>query len=354
MKIGILTPTVIREMPYLDIYYKELSKYDVDVEVINWNRFGEKENFNGKLYSFNYNIKNNKNYAIKIIAFIKYQKYILQVLKNNKYDKIIILCPQTIYGIYRKILKLYKNNYLLDIRDYSIVNKDKRFINSIIKNSYVTAISSEGYLRWLPKYSNKYILSHNITDISIEYDNKIINRNNISVATIGSIRDYVGNSKVINELKNKKHIKIEFYGKGVDEEKLKEYSKNNNVENIYFYGAYQRENEYNIYKNIDIINAYTEEINNLGFITALPNRIYNAAKFLKPIIVRKDTFLGDMVREFNLGIVVDLRKDNLVKEINDYIINYNIEKHIKGSEEFLKKVLYDKKIFEEKFIKFLE
>lgn len=355
MKVAIIAPTVMREMPYINIYIKTLNEENIDFDIINWDRFNEEEEEVRNKYTYKGEIKNNRSLLKKYINFIKYQIYIKKILNKNKYDKLIILCPQTIILIYKFIINRYKENYILDIRDYSIINKLNFIIKDIINNSFFTAISSEGYLQWLPNLMSKYVISNNINDCSIIKSNNQINiKNNIIIATIGSIRDFKGNKKVIDSLKNINNISIEFYGKGIDEDRLRKYCKDNEVNNSKFYGKYDSSEEDSIYKKVDFVNAYTEEINNIGFLTAMPNRIYKSAKFTKPIIVRKNTYLGNVVEKFNLGISVDLSKDDLSIEIKKYIQNFDQNEFKKNCIDFLSEVNEEVKFFEKKLNLFLK
>lgn len=344
MKIGIIGPANLRELPYLKLYDQILIDKKIEFDIINWNKYGEEEDYISKKYTYQKSIDNNTGILNKGIEYLKFQRYAYNLIKKNKYDKLIILCPQTILFIYYYIINKYKNKYILDIRDYSYVNKFKLFYKLIVNNSYCTIISSKGYLEWLPK-STKYKIVHNINSELIpskkqaQYNRSYQMKDIITIGTIGSIRDYEGNKYVIEQVHNSKKLEKKFFGKGIDEEQLRQYCEKNKINKCYFYGRYSPDEEQELYKKVDFINVYTEDLNNKGAITLLPNRLYNACINYKPLIARENTFLGEIVKKYNLGITVDLNRDNLEKEIECYVKNICMETYERNVESFINNVI---------------
>lgn len=75
----------------------------------------------------------------------------------------------------------------------------------------------------LPK-SSKYMINHNTTICSLNVLQKVdvnhfINKKQLVIANIGSIRDYQINTDLINALKNKENIAVKFNGYGAITEK---------------------------------------------------------------------------------------------------------------------------------------
>ena len=80
-------------------------------------------------------------------------------------------------------------------------------------------ISSNAYKKWLPK-NYRYILSHNVrkTDLAVNICNSctIWSNNKIEVLTIGQIRDFSSNSKLIKCLGNSEYFNLKFIGDGTE------------------------------------------------------------------------------------------------------------------------------------------
>ena len=354
LKIGIIAPTSICEMPYLDIYIDLLKGENIQYDIINWDKIDGKEYKADNKFTYVNLMSNNSGILKKAVNYIKYQLYVAKLLRKNSYQGLIILCPQTVFFIYKFIVSRFKNKYILDIRDYSVINNLKNISNNIITNSYFTAISSDGYKQWLPKYDG-YKVCHNCRENFPKLGDMIsLDKDNIVVGTIGSIRDYEGNKKVIEGLCKSNNYIVNFYGSGVDEKKLINFKEENDISNCNFYGRYSKEVEEDIYKKVDLINVYTENLSNPGYVTALPNRLYNGCLYRKPLIARKGTFLGDIVTENYLGIAIDLNSESLEEKLNEYILNFDKDRYLVSTDKFMQKVAENQIEFKSKFISFIK
>ncbi|MEG1028063.1 MAG: hypothetical protein RSE07_05175, partial [Oscillospiraceae bacterium] len=108
-----------------------------------------------------------------------------------------------------------------------------------------------------------------------------------------------------------------------------------------------------LYKNIDVINSIYGDTS-LEVTTALPNRLYEACLFKKPIISSKKTYLGEVIALYNLGIVVDVEKDDVLPMINDYVKNFDVSNFKKGCQDFINDVKNDEKIIYSKLDEFIK
>lgn len=356
MKLAIITAANFREMPYIDNYIKILNKNNVKFDIYNWNRFELDENINikGDVYTFCKKMTNRENAIFKLFAYFKFNLFLKKHLIQNKYDKIIVFTPQTILFLYKYLCSNYKNKFILDIRDYSNAKFYYEILEKLIFNSWFTSISSERYKEWLPKY-DKYVMCHNIDIEKIRLAEKYIyagiGEKTLKVATIGSIRDYKANVEIIKQFKNKSNRYLVFNGKGEIEENLKKFVKDNNIENIEFTGSYNRDEEEKHYINADMINAYVTESRSK---TSLLNRLYNSIIYGKPLIAKSNTYMADIVSEYNLGVDVDLDKgDDLICVIENFIKIDNINNYNNGRKRFLDKIKTDQQHFTSNVEEFL-
>lgn len=352
MKVGIICSANIAHMPYLEYYTNILDKNNIDYNIINWNKLNIEDKFEDKRITFNYESSLLKNKILKIKDYYKYSKFIKTALKENNYDKLIILTAQSGIFIKKYIFKHYKNKYILDIRDYASAKYYMSILENLIKNSYFTSISSPGYKTWLPK-SDKYIISHNISNDRLKNlkNFKLDFKFPINVNTIGAIRHYNENIRIIDELKNNKDYNLYFMGKGSEEESLKLYCNKNSIDNVKFTGIYKREEEQNLYYSADIINIFTGNSQKRGELT---NRLYNACVYGKPMIVSKSSYMKDIVEKYSLGFAIDIEKENLKEEIAKYIQNFDEKTFNEGRCKFIELVKNDQEIFESKLNQFIE
>lgn len=347
LKLVLITPSNKLYMPYVNNYILLLEEKNIAYDIIIWDRFHINES--GDFVYSDSKTGHKRNFY----DYLKYSRYIKKTLKKNKYDKVIVFGLQVSFFLQRVLSEYYKGKYIFDIRDY---NKIIKFINveKIIENSFATVISSGGYKNWLPS-SKKLTLNHNINVYNTTELKQVINQNqleqNIKIGSIGAIRDYRVNIDFIENLKHIKQITLNYHGEGTINDDLQRYIKQNKIENVHITGRYRKEEEELLYAANNFINVlrYNDGINNY---TALPNRLYNAVIYGKPLIAYKGTYLADVIKMYNLGIVIS-SFDQLEDYLSEKIKKFNYEKYNTGRKEFIEAVLQENLIFRDKLIQFL-
>lgn len=348
MKIALICPTNMELMPYLDNYADILKEQDVQFDKIIWNRLGksyEEEN----IYLYQGNVEGIQQ-GIK--EYFLFSEFIKKTLKKNDYDKIIIFGIQLSFFLSRFLRKKYNKSYIFDIRDK---HKLKYFFNidKFINNSYATVISSRKYETWLPQH--EYILNHNTkensTTIISGKKTKVGKAHSLNILSYGMLRDLEINKAVINETTGN-NIMFSYFGKSDIQNLLKEYAMKNNIKNVNFSGEYHPFEEPDIIKSGDMVNIlrYPDSENNK---TALPNKLYTAIKFNKPILCFKGTYLSEIVKEYDLGLVLN-EIENMEKKISEYFSKLDYIELEKKQEKFLKMIVLENLNFKYEIIKFLE
>ena len=333
-------------MPYVENYTDILNETDVDYDIINWDRFGIEEES-----SFIY--KDNKiGHQRGILDYYKFKRFVSKHLNTRKYDKVIVFGIPMMFFLKRAILSRFKGNYVLDIRDYHKMLKYFNIFRIVNKSSFVV-LSSPGFKKWLPN-SDKYIINHNTRIRGLDELNNfemLCNKKKISIAYIGSIRDFQINIDFIDALKNNDRIDLYFHGEGHINKDIQKYLDCNNIKNVYLTGRYIKEQEKELYFKNNIINVlrYNDGINNK---TALPNRLYNAVVYGKPVIAFGGTYLTEIIKGYGLGLVIN-NFIGIEDEIVRYIREFDRTTYNKGRKTFLQNVITDNNYFKlnlEKFI----
>lgn len=353
MKVGLILPGNIWFCPYVSIYTHLLEKVGVDYDIISWNRDGSEH---GGI-QFNERLNNNNGRLSKLLPFIKYASFIKKTVKKNNYDRLIVFGPQVAIFINRFLSKYYKERYIFDYRDLSIEQKRcfKRSFLRVLRNSFANVISSPGFKRCLPE-GFEYLLSHNF---SIEAVRKALRVNNpvtlykndmIKVLTIGGIRNYSSNIEIVKALANKENFTLQFVGKGSAADMIKEYAKQNKVENIDFEGFYPKEKEPQYIRQASFLNIFYPR--RLSHDTILSNRFYNALIYRKPMIVTTDTIQGDYVERYQLGLSLD-NCDKLDVKMKEYLELLDYETFSKRCDKLLNTFLRDYEILENKMLEFV-
>ncbi|HCS76097.1 MAG TPA: hypothetical protein DIW17_19770 [Clostridiales bacterium] len=342
MRIALVCPSNLLFMPYVDNYTRILKGCNKDYDIILWDRFHIEDEKNPLIYR-DAKIGHQRGF----LDYHKYYKFVIKILNAADYDKVIVFGLQLAFFLKRVLIKEFKGNYIIDIRDYNkIVNYFN--IGKIINASSFSVLSSPGFKQWLPE-SDKYVINHNTQIQSTKELAELKdcrNKERFTVAYIGSVRNYRTNVELISSLKKCDWIDIVFHGEGYINESIQEYLDLNGIENVTLTGRYNREDEENLYLSTDLVNILVsdESINNR---TLLPNRLYNAAKYGKPILALDGTYLAEQIKKYNLGIVIN-SFDDVEYKIKEYMDNFDSKSFDTDRNRFLDAVMQENRQYRTK------
>ncbi len=349
--LGLIIPANLYFCPYVKIYTNMFDSYNIDYEIISLNKDGMEENVS---FHFDYSIKGTSSLVKKLCCYYTYSRFVKRIVRNRKYDKLIIFGPQIGLFLYSFLRKKYNRNFIFDYRDLSIDQYCQRRFNDLLKISSINVISSPGFEKLLPD-GHEYILSHNF-DISlvrsaISQECQLKKCDYFTVLTIGGIRDYEANVQVIDALKNRSDFSIYFIGKGVASEPLRKYCLNNDIENAHFKGFYQKQEEKDYILSSDVINIFYPRKRSHD--TAISNRFYNALIYKKPMITTVNTIQGDYVEKYKLGCAV---KDcyNLAEDIKLFYRSINSSDFLSNCTKLLTEFEADYCAFERAVLNFIK
>lgn len=336
----------IDKAPYVSYYIDVFKECGVEFRVLYWNRSMSYCNQN-TFITYNNPFSGN-NVFLKIYSYIKFYIFCYLYILKNKCNNIISFSITTSIFLSPILLIKYRNKYILDIRDYSPLAKYLKWILFfVIKKSRITFISSFGFRNWLPM--SNYVLSHNVSRSLLE--NNLYNYNKIdgfdnclNILTIGQIRDFNINKKLIDLLGNKDRFKLTFSGYSNVYNKLEMYSNSNKVLNIDFIGRYIKSDEASIVKSCSFINALTS--NNILSNFLITNRFYLSVLYCRPIIVFSNTYQAELVEKYKLGIVID-DVSRLVEYINNYILSFDFDEFYSNCLKCRFDILNDTLFFED-------
>ncbi|MDD4082443.1 MAG: hypothetical protein PHD05_03570 [Sphaerochaetaceae bacterium] len=334
-KIAIISNYSLRLCPFLKFYSDLFEANDIDYIIITKEPQNQKVSGN---YTFIQTPDLLKQNIMKRTFF--WYKFVLKQLKVNNCNKIVVAPTKTAI-VLAPILFFKKGKYVMDIRDYT--NEYSYFyklIEKILMNrSGLITISSAGFKKWLPLTKTKMSLIHNMkynyeSHINSDY---VINKDHkeaIVIAYIGLVDYFSTNVKLIDALKNNTNYKLQYSGIVSSNCKIIEYVKTEKIDNVIFTGPFNNEDKPQIHKKVDMINALYGN-DNLIVTTALPNKLYDAIIYRKPIIVSKGTYLGEVVEKFKIGIAIDVEYDDIKQKIQDFWYNFEVEEFYKNCDELL-------------------
>ena len=348
MRIGLLLPLNISVAPYLKIYTKVLDQLpDVEYDVIYCDKRGKKE---PAKHRFTLKTKDNVSKLQKLTYYFLYSRYLLRVLRKEKYDKLIVFGPQIAIFIQSYLCKHYKDRFIMDYRDLSIDRIFKKRYRKIVDASACNVISSPGFKEYLPE--KDYILSHNfdidivekaIADIRTEPNQLTRNDGKYHVMTIGGIRHVEQNREIIKALADNDKFQVTFAGWGFGVPALQKYVEENGIKNVSFTGFYNKQDEPGIIAQATFLNIYYSLEPNPR--TAISNRFYNSLIYRKPMITTIGTIQGKYAADYQVGLAVK-NAENLACEIEQYYQQFDSETYEQQRLKLLQSFRQDYQVFE--------
>jgi hypothetical protein len=349
MKVALILASNTRYAPYIYHYVRILKEENVDFDIFIWN----KENLiETNCISYDEFTDIRKSRLYRIASYFRYSNFIRERVNNKEYQKIVVFTVFLGVLLYPYLQKKFRKKYFFDIRDYSPILKfSPMIIDFIVKNSYKTIISSSGFLKWLPPSTN-YVLSHNYSfDNHFKYNSfQNINKNNITILTIGFLRDFETNKMLIDSCKNNAFYTLKFVGNGISYEPLMKYVAVNDIKNVVFTGAYDKENELDYLKNVTLMNILLgDDVNSR---TLLTNRLYLAIGNGIPVLVNDNSVQAEYVKKYKLGLIINA-DSVLCQSISNYFDKFNREEFLQNCANFLSDITIDQVEFEMSFKKFI-
>ncbi len=340
--------------PYAEQYERIIHETGQEYDILFWDRFsdGGLEKC-GREYIFHKKCQIGINRLKKIYPFYLYQKTVRDILHDNQYDKLIVLNTMPAFLIRDVLLKDYRRKFVLDIRDYSYekYNFYLKNVQNLIDSSFFTTISSRGFKCFLGE-NNKLIINHNIGSLEIinKESSLFSGKRKIVIGFIGSIRYFEENVKLIEALNGSERYNLFYAGIMSKDCDLKTYCLYKKYQHVKFSGKYADKDKAELYESVDMINSlYGNQ--KLEVKTALPNRLYDSLKLKKPIIATEGTYLAQIIKKYQLGVVL-APTDSYERKITEYVNHFDRNQFVINSNELLKNVMVEQNYFYEKIREF--
>lgn len=351
MRIGLVLANNIWFAPYVSIYTSLFDKWQIDYDVIYWNRSEEKVD-GANVFSK----ATPKNKVQKTIAYFQFVRFVRNRLKKCNYDKLVIFGSNVPIALLSFLNKRYLKRYILDFRDLGLEQVPilRRRYKLALENSYANVVSSPGFKAYLPD-SVSYYLSHNfdieLVEKSLNESAAPYNRDPRIILTIGGIRDFSSNSEILDSLGNKDNYTIHFVGKGPAQQLLQDYSMQKGYNNVKFEGYYSKENESGYIKKATLINIHYPNIK--SHTSALSNRFYNSLIFRRPMIVTEGGVQAEYAKKYDVGIVVNDSSD-IEKNVENWLNNHDFDEYENRCKALLRLFIGDYESFKQMLLEFVK
>lgn len=350
--IGIIFSQDIRYCPYLGRYTEILRQAGVPFDIIWWERWEKPpetalpDSTAGaeKFWVFNKASEMTRSPFAKIGDFAAFSRFVRGVIRNRKYEKLIILTTLTGIFIEDVLLSKYRGKFLFDIRDYSYERYGlfKGLEAKLIDASEMTCISSEGFKQFLPE-GRPYVICDNFVESDIKLAGDISFQKKkpgekIELSYIGFIRYFDENRKILDRMYGDDRFHISYHGAGSDFDRLTDYRREKKWEDLEITGYfdYTREKA-DLCRKADIINNFypkSLEIQRL----ATSNKTYDGIIFRRPQLVSSGTFSEELVKRWGIGCALDITQHDFADRLYDYYMRIDEREFNANAEKALSEV----------------
>lgn len=345
MKILVIGLAKIKYMPYLNFYLDNIDLKNSEVHVAFWNRDSKPEmldQYSGVLFhEYRFSQTNGVPFLKKIKPYLGFRSFILDILKNNKFDLLILLHTPAGVLLYNQLKRV---NFIFDYRDSTYEKNPffKRIVGNIIKRSLFTFTSSDAFRTYFPKKcQDKVFTSHNLLLDSLNHreDRKTFLRpsKRIRISFWGFIRHRELNVEFIKKVSKDTRFELHYYGREQETAMaLKAFCNKNKIQNVFFHGEYKPEERYEFLKNTDIIHNIYKDRN---MMLAMGNKYYDGIIFRIPQLCQTGSYMGKRVTKMGLGLECSPYDENFLDKVYLYFNEMDEDVFEKNTDKELERVL---------------
>ena len=339
-RVCILSAVNIKHMAMISLYTERLLRDDIDFDIVYMDKYGEDEEFPAKnKFVFKNIIDHNQPKWLKALKYMRFRKFAIRILEENKYDFIIVWNDVAIIMFSDYLARKWKGKYALNIRDYcrQDVKPMSWLFKWVINNAAFNTTSSLGYKAFLP--DAEYIQVHSL---NMPVLRKLTPRTGfreqgepIRIGFVGYVRFFDINSKLLDIFKNDPRFELHYYGS--HSEYLQEYARKKGITNARFHGSFSVQDTHLYMERIDIVNnLYGNHTKALDY--ALSIKLYNGVWCRLPILVCPGTYMEKISDDYGIGFTVHNYDDQLKEDVFSWYQGMNFQTFNNGCERFIETV----------------
>jgi len=227
MTIGILTFGELSYHPFLGKYTEILDADGAVYDVAFWNReqLNEKPWFRcRRLFRYDKPSPMRRAKPGKLWDFLGYRRYLEGLLRQNKYDRLIVLTTMPAVLLAGTLERCYAGRYLFDVRDYAYEHIAPFFAREkkVVRHAALCVYSSPGFRSWLP--AADWTMSHNVSDSVLRAwlcaekapPERVFRRPVRVLRLIGRTRNREDQMAVIDQLGGDARYEVHYHGDDVN------------------------------------------------------------------------------------------------------------------------------------------
>lgn len=337
MKVVFLRSNPVQPDPRLEKEANSLLKAGHEILIVAWDRsstYKIRKSYldlkNGKVLIYRIGIRAKYGGGIRenLRPLFSFQLHLIHWLfkYKKKYD-VIHACDFDTAFVSGYLAKILKKKIIYDIFDYYVdaFNVPKILKKFVEKRDHKLINSAEGIIICSEKRleqikgtdPKKIVVIHNTPSFNtLNVSTLNLNLKKVKIAYVGILSEGRLLKELAEVIINNPHIELHIGGFGSLHEYFHELSLK--YINVFYYGKLEYSATLELEKSCDIITAiYDPEIPNHYF--AAPNKFYEALMLGKPLIMVNGTGMSEIVKQEDIGELIDYERDSLQDGINRII-----------------------------------
>lgn len=341
-KICIIGTSNIKHISLISLYTRYFDKEGISYDIIYLDRYciDEKTNAN---HVYRYSQLTPSGRLGKLKMFWRFRRYVKNILTKNDYAYVITWQTTGAYLFADILLRWYKNRFVINIRDYVIENNIvfRAILKKLVKKSYFTTISSDGFRSFLPKA--EYIKVNSVNEDLLEnmYGRPLVKEGAIKIGFAGNCRYFRESFKLIDALANDNRFELWYCGTNSDV--LEDYALKRMINNVRTMPTFDPKDTIDIMSDFNIVNSAfgSDAMDNS---TLMPIRLYTAIAIHRPILVNSNTQLAKEVTKGHIGYVIE-DYATLADDLYSYYLALETESFSRACEEYLRTARKENELF---------
>ncbi len=340
--IAVVLACEVKAEPPIEVYLEEINNLGLEYKIICWAPRSDSpihKNPEGCI-EFTYK-KRDGSLKSKIHNYWKFRRFLVKQLRLLKPEKFIFIPTQAGVLLPKRFFKRISGKYYFDYRDpgYEKYRFYRNRVMNMVRHSYATAISSQGFLEILDD-SDKYVIAHNGYNYRPK---KALGTNGcppFKIVSIGTLRtpEFVWNE--ISPFVNDTRFEVHLYGTGDDRttKYLRETLEKKSIINVFYHGTFQDEELDAIINGADALLVYY--LSKIDGLYHMPDRLYLGLEYAKPMVANALTYCSRYLIKYGIGYGLDPSNPDL-DSLSTYLSSVNPSIIYKNCLECLKTIEKD-------------
>ena len=345
-QIAVIAPANLKYVPYIQNYLNILKTTGVRVHVLSWDKrdLSEPE----ADLAWHHPVHDSQRLKM-LLGHWLFARKCRSYIRRNRITKLVVLTAAPAFFLGIGFLKKFTGKYILDIRDDSpLVRRFPKTFVRICSIANQVVSSSPKFKEWIPAEA---LLCHNADVSQIQKRLNDIPKQRcshpISLIFAGMLNEGRINLEMLRHMGHDPRFRFAFIGSECPgKDTIKQFSREQNMENILFRGTYSKDEIYDIYReHADLVNIIRAK--NTVNRNALPNKLYDAVLAGVPVVVfDHNEAVSAYVRQYSLGLVLEENMATLADTVAERMAAFNYHDYYNGRLAFLNQVLADMEQFQ--------